>query len=261
MQKESATAQLFFMIPLHSLLTRVLQGAYAMVTGYHYAFSFCSWRLWQASSPGLRGSSSSNSRLCVRHCRYLERLHWWCHVRQAPRRAVRTGSQVASGFLPHITRDTDVPRISSWRQSGGTRSVKFTTGGPLSWVGWAGIRHTHLSKCCQYDSRERLFSRAWPQWVAGGRQAQENRGPTLRGAARSRTLQEGPSVRCGWAASPGKPRVPHCKERPGAAHSRRDQACVAEWAASPGKPGVPHCEERPGAAHSRRDQECVVGWR
>ena len=28
---------------------------------------------------------------------------------------------------------------------------------------------------------------------------------------------------------------------------------------SPGKPRVPYCEERPGAAHSRRDQLCVVG--
>ena len=32
---------------------------------------------------------------------------------------------------------------------------------------------------------------------------------TLRGAARSRTLQEGPSVPCGLAVSPRKPRVPH----------------------------------------------------
>ena len=30
---------------------------------------------------------------------------------------------------------------------------------------------------------------------------------------------------------------------------------------SPGKPRVPLCEERSGAAHSRRDQICVVGWR
>ena len=28
---------------------------------------------------------------------------------------------------------------------------------------------------------------------------------------------------CGLAVSPGKPRVPYCEERPGAAHSRRDQ--------------------------------------
>ena len=64
-------------------------------------------------------------------------------------------------------------------------------------------------------------------------------GPILRGAARSRTLQEGPNMCCGLAVSPGKPRVPLCEERPGAAHSRRR---------------VPYCEERPGAAHSRRDQ-------
>ena len=32
-------------------------------------------------------------------------------------------------------------------------------------------------------------------------------------------------------------------------------------AVSPGKPRVPYCEERPGAAHSRRDQMCIVGWR
>ena len=35
--------------------------------------------------------------------------------------------------------------------------------------------------------------------------------------------------------------------------------CVAGFAVSPGKPWVPYCEERPGAAHSRRDQMCVVG--
>ena len=32
-------------------------------------------------------------------------------------------------------------------------------------------------------------------------------------------------------------------------------------AVSPGKPLVPHWEERPGAAHSRRDQMCVTGRR
>ena len=63
----------------------------------------------------------------------------------------------------------------------------------------------------------------------------------------------------GVAVSPGKPRVPHCEERPGAAHSRRDQMWVAGFAVSPGKPQIPHCEERPGAAHSRRDQICAVG--
>ena len=56
-----------------------------------------------------------------------------------------------------------------------------------------------------------------------GREPRKTAGPTLRGAARSRTLQEGPDVICGLAVSSGKPRVPHCEERPGAAHSRRDQ--------------------------------------
>ena len=28
----------------------------------------------------------------------------------------------------------------------------------------------------------------------------------------------------------------------------------------PGKPQVPYCEERPGAAHCRRDLDCVAGW-
>ena len=108
-------------------------------------------------------------------------------------------------------------------------------------------------------------------------------GPTLRGAAGSRTLQEeqmcvgvggepiknrgshtarsgrephtpgGTKCVLGLAVSPGKPRVPHCEERPGAAHSRRDQMYL--WVGGePGKPRVPYCEERPGAAHSRRDQ-------
>ena len=34
-------------------------------------------------------------------------------------------------------------------------------------------------------------------------------------------------------------------------------ACVG-LAVSPGKPQVPYCEERPGAAHSRRDQNVTV---
>ena len=62
-----------------------------------------------------------------------------------------------------------------------------------------------------------------------GGEPRKTAGPTLRGAARSRTLQEGPNVCCGLAVSPGKPRVPYCEERPGAAHSRRDQMCVVGW--------------------------------
>ena len=38
---------------------------------------------------------------------------------------------------------------------------------------------------------------------------------------------------CGLAVSPGKPRVPYCEERPGAAHSRRDQMCVCGFHAHP----------------------------
>ena len=64
-------------------------------------------------------------------------------------------------------------------------------------------------------------------WVRG--EPRKTAGPTLRGAARSRTLQEGPRMRCVLAVSPGKPLVPHCEERPGAAHSRRDQECVTGW--------------------------------
>ena len=37
-------------------------------------------------------------------------------------------------------------------------------------------------------------------------------------------LLEGPRVRCGFGGELGKPRVPHCQERPGATHSMRDQA-------------------------------------
>ena len=40
-----------------------------------------------------------------------------------------------------------------------------------------------------------------------------------------------------------------------------DKGKLGGLAVSPGKPRVPHCEERPGAAHSRRDPACVVGWR
>ena len=34
------------------------------------------------------------------------------------------------------------------------------------------------------------------------------------------------AVCCGFAVSPGKPRIPHCEERPSAAHSRRDYLFV-----------------------------------
>ena len=54
-------------------------------------------------------------------------------------------------------------------------------------------------------------------------------GSILREAARCRTLQEGPHVYRGLALSPGKPRVPHCEERPGAAHFRRDQMSIMGW--------------------------------
>ena len=37
------------------------------------------------SCVNLRGSSGGDSRLCVRVSRLFERLHWWLHVRQAPR--------------------------------------------------------------------------------------------------------------------------------------------------------------------------------
>ena len=50
------------------------------------------------------------------------------------------------------------------------------------------------------------------------------RGPILRGAARSRTLQEGPKCVLRVGGEPMKTAGPHdCEERPGAAHSRRDQ--------------------------------------
>ena len=52
------------------------------------------------------GSSGGDSLLCLRDCRLLERLDWWLHVRQAPRRADLTGSQVASGFRAYFTCET-----------------------------------------------------------------------------------------------------------------------------------------------------------
>ena len=68
-------------------------------------------------------------------------------------------------------------------------------------------------------------------WVSG--EPKKTAGPVLRGAAKCRTLQEGPNVSCGLAVSPGKPRVPYCEERPGAAHSRRDQMCDCGFRAHP----------------------------
>ena len=44
-------------------------------------------------------------------------------------------------------------------------------------------------------------------WWVGGEPG-KTEGPTLRGAARRRTLQEGPNVYCGLAVSPRKLRVP-----------------------------------------------------
>ena len=45
-------------------------------------------------------------------------------------------------------------------------------------------------------------------WRVGGEPRKKTAGPTLRGAAMRRTLQEGPKVCCGLAVSPGKPRPP-----------------------------------------------------
>ena len=56
-------------------------------------------------------------------------------------------------------------------------------------------------------------------WWVGG-EPMKTAGPTLRGAARRRTLQEGP--RCCWTRLL---RESHCEERPGAAHSRRVHLC------------------------------------
>ena len=69
----------------------------------------------------------------------------------------------------------------------------------------------------------------YSRWIKVGGEPRKTAGPTLREAARSRILQEGPRVCCELAVSPGKPRAPHCEERPGAAYSRRDQECVAGW--------------------------------
>ena len=46
----------------------------------------------------------------------------------------------------------------------------------------------------------------WELWVGG--EPRKTAGPILRGAATSRTLQEGPNLCCGLAVSPGKPRPP-----------------------------------------------------
>ena len=70
-------------------------------------------------------------------------------------------------------------------------------------------------------------------------------GPTLRGAASSRILQEGPMLCAGRWVSPGKPLVPHCEERPEAAHYRRDQDCKSN-PLSIGLPGCAHWR-RPGS--------------
>ena len=77
-------------------------------------------------------------------------------------------------------------------------------------------------------------------------------GLTLRGAARSRTLQEGPKVCCRLALTPGEPQVPHCEERRGAAPSRRDQMCVKKGGDDPRKTAFPTLR---GAARSRTLQK------
>ena len=41
----------------------------------------CGKQVLQAFTAALGGDLHP----CVRHCRQVERLHWWCHVRQAPR--------------------------------------------------------------------------------------------------------------------------------------------------------------------------------
>ena len=60
------------------------------------------------------------------------------------------------------------------------------------------------------------------------------------GSMRQADRPHGPMCVAGW-------RVPACEERPGTAHSRRDQEFVAGWRVSQGKPRVPHGEKRAGA--------------
>ena len=57
---------------------------------------------------------------------------------------------------------------------------------------------------------------------------------------------------CGFRGEPGKPRFPYCEERPGAAHSRRDQTCDCGCRGEPKKTAGPILR---GAAKCRTLQE------
>ena len=69
---------------------------------------------------------------------------------------------------------------------------------------------------------------------------------------------------CGLAVSPRKPRVPHCEERPGAAHSRRDQ--IALWVRGVtvrDASAIPCCGAREVARCARWDASAIPyhpGW-
>ena len=75
-----------------------------------------------------------------------------------------------------------------------------------------------------------------------------------------RPLQEGSSVRCGLAVSPGN-RGSHIARSGQEPHTPGGIKRMLRVGGEPRKPRVPHCEERPGAAHPRRDQAYVAGWR
>ena len=95
----------------------------------------------------------------------------------------------------------------------------------------------------------------WELWVGG--EPRKTAGPTLRGAVRCRTLQEGPNVCCGLAVNLVKPRVPNCEERPGAAHSRRDQMCISGWRCAQENRGS-HTARSGQVPHTPGGTKCVL---
>ena len=88
----------------------------------------------------------------------------------------------------------------------------------------------------------------WSADLMGGVILIDTAGPTLRGAARCRTLQEGP--RCCWTRLLGSHTARSGQEQ----HTPGGTIFVV-GNREPKIDCGSHCEERPGAAHSRRDSE------
>ena len=134
---------------------------------------------------------------------------------------VRLGRQSEGHFSRRACWSTHIKICASSRQRRTKKARRCTAARIDAFFGLRGGRcGSHIARSGQEPHTPGGTISALQ--VGGDPEKKKTAGPTLSGAARVRTLQDQECV-TDWRRSPGKPRVPHCEERPGAAYSRRDQ--------------------------------------